>query len=299
MSISENATRQRVSDVLIGQTAPGVASVHAAVTDTGTGQTISTSILPINIPGRLTATSGGTAADIKAIQVTVTGTDFNDTEITEVLPVFTENNATTVTGVKVFKSVTSFVIPPHDGVLATTSLGVGGSPAVADTDGIMSARTDTGTGVTISAGTSINFPDVPRNMTATAGGTVGDVANESVTFTGKDIDGNSISETLTAFTIDTAGTQASVKCFAELDTVELPKMDGTGATISIGYGDILALPERLERNTVIAAFLANTVEGTAPTVVVNASNLENNSVDINSSLNSTPVRVEYVATPQA
>lgn len=291
--------RQLWRSVLIGQTSPGVASVLAAVTDTGSQQVITTGILPINIPGRVTATSGGTSGDIKAIQLIIAGIDPNDLVISETLPAFTVNTPGTVTGVKVFKDVTSITIPAHDGTGATTSIGVGGAPAVADTDGIMSALTDDGSEAVITTGVNINLPDVPRNITATSGGTAGDIAAIQVVLAGLDAEGNAISETLPIFTADSATTVVGSKAFAQVTSVTIPAHDGTGATTSIGFGDKLGIGTRLKRNAVNKAYLANVVEGTAPTVAVNADDLESNTADLNSALNSTPVRVEYMETPVA
>jgi hypothetical protein len=105
--------------------AASTTGVHAAVTDDGTQQTITTGITDPAIPRNITATAGGTAADIKAIQVVITGTNINDEVITETLPAFTENTAGSVTGSKAFKTVTQIVIPAHDGTGATTSIGWG------------------------------------------------------------------------------------------------------------------------------------------------------------------------------
>ncbi len=297
MSIIEKV-RQIVRSVLIGQTAPGVASVLAAVTDTGTAQTITTSILPINMPGRITATAGGTAGDIKAVQVIVAGTDPNDTVITETLPAFTLNTAGTVTGVKVFKSATSITLPKHDGTGATTSVGVGGAPAVANTTGIMAAVTDTGTAQVITTGVNINALDVPRNITASAAGTTSDIKALQVVLAGKDSEDQSIAETLPAFTVNTANTVTGAKIFKEVTSITLPPHDGTGANTSLGFGDVLGIGDRLKRNTVSKSFLNNVLESTAATVAFDGTNLESNSVDLNSALDSTPVRVLYTETPE-
>lgn len=108
--------------------APGLADVDivlGAVTDDGTEQTITEDITDPDVPRSLTATAGGTAADIKAIQVTVHGTNEDDEVISETLPAFTVNTAGSVSGSKVFKTVTSVVIPAHDATGATTSVGTG------------------------------------------------------------------------------------------------------------------------------------------------------------------------------
>lgn len=105
------------------QVAASTGGVHAAITDTGAPQVVTSSITNPTRPARITATSGGTSGDIKAIQVTVTGTDAMDRTISEVLPVFTVNSPTTVTGNALFKTVTQIDLPAHDGTGATTAIG--------------------------------------------------------------------------------------------------------------------------------------------------------------------------------
>lgn len=102
-----------------------VAAVHAAVTDNGAQQVVTTAITQPPTPRTITATAGGVGADIGAISVTIAGTNEFDEAITEVLPAFTVNTPGTVEGAKVFKTITSITIPAHDGVGATTSVGLG------------------------------------------------------------------------------------------------------------------------------------------------------------------------------
>jgi hypothetical protein len=105
--------------------AASATGVHAAVTDTGVQQVVTTGITNPPAPRNITATAGGTAADIKAIAVTIAGTNEAGEAITEVLPVFTEDTAGIVTGAKAFATVTSITIPAHDGTGATTAIGFG------------------------------------------------------------------------------------------------------------------------------------------------------------------------------
>jgi hypothetical protein len=145
-------TRSRVMSESLGSPALGTATaVHAAVTDTGEEQTITTGITNPDTARNITATAGGTAADIGAIQVTVNGTDFHGNTISEALPAFTADTAGSVAGTKAFKTVTSIVIPAHDGTGATTSVGVGGHnstdallglPVKLDRDTLVAAHLD-------------------------------------------------------------------------------------------------------------------------------------------------------------
>lgn len=118
--------RSRILTYSFGAPALGTTTaVHAAVTDDGTEQTVTTAITNPAVARNITATSGGTAGDIGAIQVTINGTNIWGETIQEVLPVFTADSATTVVGNKAFATVTSIVIPAHDGTGATTAIGTG------------------------------------------------------------------------------------------------------------------------------------------------------------------------------
>ena len=287
-------SRRNVLHEAIGAAALGVAAVLPAVTDTGAQQVVTTGIKLLDRPRRITATAGGTAGDIKAITVTVAGIGAKGEAITEVLPVFTVNTAGSVTGVKVFSQVTSVTIPAHDGTGATTSIGAAGAPAVAAIAAILAAVTDTGVQQVITTG--LNTPEVPRNITATSGGTAGDIKAIQVIVAGTNAEDVAITETLPIFTVDSATTVAGAKAFKTVTSVTIPAHDGTGATTSIGFGDVLGIGHRLARKTVAKAYLADVLEGTGPTVLVHASALESNTADLNSALDGTQVVLELVQT---
>lgn len=119
--------------------------IHAAIQDNAGTQTVTTAITNPTVPRNIIAVAGGTAADIKPIAVVLHGTDFNGAVITETLPVFTENTAGTVAGSKAFKTVGTIVVPPHDGTLATTSVGWGeklGIPDMLSRNTVMLATLD-------------------------------------------------------------------------------------------------------------------------------------------------------------
>lgn len=168
------------------------------------------------------------------------------------------------------------------------------SPLAADTDGVLTALTDDGAEAVV---TSFDGqPDVARCITATAGGTAGDIKAIQVTVDGTDIEGNVITEDLPAFTVNTAGTVTGSKAFATVTSVTIPAHDGTGATTAIGFGDKLGLPHKLAINTVFPGLTAldNTVEGTDPTVAVSATALESNTVDLNSAMDGNQVDLYYL-----
>jgi hypothetical protein len=96
------------------------------------------------------------------------------------------------------------------------------------------------------------------------------------------------------FTVDTAGTVQGSKAFKTVTQISIPTHDGNGATTAIGFNEKMGLPFKLARNSVIAAYLNNVKEGTAPTVAVSSTALESNTVDLNSALNGTIVHVDLL-----
>lgn len=167
------------------------------------------------------------------------------------------------------------------------------SPAAAATTTVHAAVTDNGSPQTIT--TLITSPAVCRNVTATAGGTAGDVKAISVVVTGTNLAGAVISETLPAFTVNTLGTVTGTKCFKTVTSILIPAHDGVGATTAIGTGSKLGLHHELDHNTVLFAFLNNVKEGTAPTVTTDDNELEKNGFTLNSAIpGSQPVDVYYL-----
>lgn len=163
--------------------------------------------------------------------------------------------------------------------------------ATSSTTGVKTAVTDNGQQQTITTG--ITNPPYPRNVTATAGGTAGDIKAIAVTVFGTNEAGEAIQETLPAFTVDTAGTVVGNKAFKTVTSIVIPAHDGTGATTAVGFGEKIGLTHKLSHNTVRDCYLNNVKEGTAATVAVSATALENNTVDLNSTLNGTAVDIYY------
>lgn len=167
-----------------------------------------------------------------------------------------------------------------------------GSPAVGATTAVHAAVTDTGVDQTVTTG--ITNPAVPRNVTATAGGTNTDIKAVSVIVTGTNSEGNTISETLPAFTVDTAGTVVGSKAFATVTSILMPAHDGTGATTAVGTGAKLGVGDRLVNNTVLRAIFNGVVEATAPTVATSTTAVESNTVTLNSALNGSAVSIDFI-----
>lgn len=282
---------QVIQKTLVGVLLGVVTAIMAAFTDNSKFHRFyaAAAIWSSGTTKKITATVAGTAADVKAIQVILTGTDGNGDPLTESMPAFTVNTLGSVTSVGLFKTLTSIEIPAHDGTGAITSIGVLG----AGTADVLAAFTDVGVNAVFKTAT-IHQPDVPRNITATAAGTAGDVKAISPIVRGLNENGGAISETLPAFTVNTTGDVVGVKSFASISTIDLPVHDGNGATTSFGTGAKLGLGRHAPRNTVLAAYLADVREATAPTVVADNDEVEKNTFALNSALNASDVTIYYI-----
>ena len=127
---------------------------------------------------------------------------------------------------------------------------------------------------------------VPRNLRVkgNAAGIAGDVV-----IAGTNIADEAISET---FALDGDNAVEGSKAFKTIDQVTLPAETHAGTdTVSVGVGNKLGLPYKLEHNTVLKAYRNNALEGSAPTVATSAADIESNSVLLNSALNGTAVDV--------
>jgi len=169
-----------------------------------------------------------------------------------------------------------------------------GTPAVDSTTAIHAAVTDTGVQVVVT--TSITDPDDPRNITATAGGTTADIKAVQVIIAGTNAEDESISETLPVFTVNTANTVNGSKAFKTVSSITIPAHDGTGATTATGTGGLVGIGHRLARNTVLAAFLNDALESTAPTVATSATAIESNTCDLNSAWDGNEAHIIFVDT---
>ncbi len=185
---------------------------------------------------------------------------------------------TTVGGV----SVTAFTCTAG-GNWDTAAIATGETAAVAFTGG------QTATPDIITTG----FKAMPcsRNITATAGGTANDIGAVAVVVEGTNERDEIITETLTAFTANTAATKTGNKVFKTVTKVTIPAHDGTGATTEIGFGDKLSLEYFLPYNTVIKSYLNDVSETEAPTVATSKTAIESNTIDLNSALNGSAVDV--------
>ena len=150
----------------------------------------------------------------------------------------------------------------------------------ASANGIHAAVASTGAQQVITTG--ITNPAVPRNVTATAGGTAADIKAIQVIVEGTNYNDEVITETLPVFTENTAGAVTGSKAFKTVTKITIPAHDGTGATTAIGWGDKFGLPYKLEADEQVILKLFNKSADTG-SVTNSETNLELNTFDPNGS----------------
>lgn len=163
-----------------------------------------------------------------------------------------------------------------------------GSPAVEDTDWIV-ASADMKVGAYTLAHTA---PDVPRNITVKVTATDAADTMGTVVVVGTNMNGEALTETITP---SAGSTVAGTKAFKTVTSVTgAGWVTGGGADkIEVGFGAKVGLPDKLPSNTVLAAILDGTREGTAPTVTASSSDLSLNTVDFSTAWSSSKAAEVY------
>lgn len=119
---------------------------------------------------------------------------------------------------------------------------------VADVDAIVVALATVAAPVTLSGADLDGVVgdadmDAPRNISFTTSGVTAADAPANAVVTGKDINGDTITETVTV--PQTATTTFSVKAFKSVTTVAYPAADGTDALVAVGFGPAMGLSKPL------------------------------------------------------
>jgi hypothetical protein len=142
--------------------------------------------------------------------------------------------------------------------------------------GILAATALTASAQTIAEG--ITNPGVPKNIRV-VGNIAGIVGN--VVAKGTNYNNEPITETLA---LNGTTVVEGAKAFKTVTEIDLPVQTAAGNTVSIGFGEKLGLPYKLNHNTVLFAYFDNVKEATAPIVTTSGTALESNTIDINSAL---------------
>ena len=182
------------------------------------------------------------------------------------------------------------------GILTTLGAGVmytPGSPALDDVDWFV-ASVDMKVGAYTLAHTA---PDVgARNVTVTQTATGTEDTNGTIVVVGKDLAGNEITETLTP---NAGATVAGAKAFASITSITgvgwvIDGSEGNEDKITVGFGAIIGLPDKLTDTAQILAASRNNAVDAISARSASASALESNTVTLTSALNGTPVKIYYL-----
>lgn len=136
-------------------------------------------------------------------------------------------------------------------------------------------------------------PPCARNVTVTvAATTAGHVKAGAIVVTGKNLAGETITESFTP-TVDTPGTLTGVKAFTSIDSVSVPAQDGDSVTVDVGFGQLIGLPYMLTKKRVLLT-LNDGVVDTAPTLAIDADEIEKNTVDFEGSLDGSAMDMSII-----
>ncbi len=226
--------------------------------------------------------------------VVITGKNYAGEEITETIAL---NAKTTVNGSLAFKEITQIDLPAETNTPQeqTKTIEV---TAACSADGDLTA---TIASVLFEGGEAevvIAVTDTMTTATLVAAAVV-EALNDDETF----------SEYFTASNDGATITITANEPDSDDDTLDIEFAVGeTGVTfgasadgdagildkVSIGWGDKLGLPYKSSHNTVMAAYLNNVKESTAPTVSVDDDEIDKNTILLNSALNGTVVDVYLI-----
>ena len=167
--------------------------------------------------------------------------------------------------------------------------------ATSATDGVHSVAI-TGSDGIVTVTTGFTALPCARNLTATCtAGTAGHVKAVQIAVTGTDASGATLTESLPAFTVDTPGTVTGVKAFKTVTQIVIPAHDGDSVSTKLGFGEKLGLAKKATVDFLaLQTSLNGVAEATPATFATSTSVLASNTVDLNSSLNGTPVRATFV-----
>jgi len=166
------------------------------------------------------------------------------------------------------------------------------APAVADVDWYV-----TTTDMIVGAYTIANAAPTgggARNVTVTVTQDIEDDTEGTLDIVGTDIDDQVLTETLTPLIGSTVQGTRAFKTVTSATGVGWVT-GGTADNITVGFGDLIGLPDYLLHDTVLFATLTNTREAVHPTVTSSTTVLALNTVDLNSALDGTAVVIYYLA----
>lgn len=161
---------------------------------------------------------------------------------------------------------------------------VAAQTVAANADGLLDGKV-LGTGAT-TVTTFLAAMPYARNITIVAS----DAQTGGAVITGTNLKGDVITETIT---FDGTTPVAGAKAFKTVTSIVLPIKAGS-ENVDIGWGDVLGLPFMLTVRPLLWATDDGAIEGTAPTVVVDADELEKNTIDLDTAMDGSVIDLYFV-----
>lgn len=162
------------------------------------------------------------------------------------------------------------------------------NPAAAGSADVLSGNAGNTSAAAATVTTFVAQPDVPRNLVITPGTSTVDVAACTVVVAGTNIFGNSMTENFT-FTNNQSAAKGGASAFKTVTSVTFPANceDGAfAATWSVGYGESLGVKRCMTNGgDFLFSLLNGSKEATAPTMTVDADEVEKNTADFNGTMN--------------
>lgn len=123
---------------------------------------------------------------------------------------------------------------------------------------------------------------VARNVTLTPTGTTANVAAGTAVVSGKNVNGQSISENFTISSTQSTATTGA-KAFKSISSIVFPQASGSGVTLSVGTGNKLGVNRCLNNaGDYMFSEFGGVYDATRGTMAVNASAAESNTFSPNS-----------------
>lgn len=173
---------------------------------------------------------------------------------------------------------------PRQAVIEVQSFG---SPIAASANTLKAAYAGTTTNDAVTLSSFLSQPDVPRNIVITPGGTTADVGATTLTVSGTNISGASITETF-AFTANQTTAVSGSKAFKTVTSVLFPATAEDApytATWDIGVGEKIGLRKCMaDAGSWLHSSVGGVYESTRATVTADADEVEKNVADFNGTM---------------
>ena len=166
-----------------------------------------------------------------------------------------------------------------------------GQPVLADVDRIVTTTVMIVGAYTIANASAAG--GIALNVTVTVTQDTEDDTEGTLDIVGTDIDDQVLLETLTPLIGSTIQGTRAFKTVTSVTGVGWIN-GGTADTITVGFGELIGLPDYMVHDRVLFAMLNNVREGTHPTVTSSTTVLALNTVDLSTALGGTVVVIYYL-----